>query len=100
MFERERQLKVSDSFQLHALHSSSADGTDATQINKVITHPALPLLITAHEDKFIRMFDLNTGEYHESNSVLRCLCTISHLSSLPLHRSEFPFYQVHAPYQC
>ncbi|KAH8928180.1 WD40 repeat-like protein [Atractiella rhizophila] len=39
----------------------TSDGTPATQINKVITHPTLPLLITAHEDKYIRFFDINTG---------------------------------------
>ncbi|PWN47145.1 WD40 repeat-like protein [Violaceomyces palustris] len=37
------------------------DGTPGTQINKVVTHPTLPLLITAHEDRYIRMFDLDTG---------------------------------------
>lgn len=37
------------------------DGTVSTQINKLITHPTLPLLITAHEDHHIRMFDLDTG---------------------------------------
>jgi striatin 1/3/4 len=37
------------------------DGTPATQINQVVTHPTLPLLITAHEDNYIRIFDLNTG---------------------------------------
>ena len=37
------------------------DGTTATQINKVVCHPTLPLIITAHEDRFIRLFDVNTG---------------------------------------
>ncbi|KAJ3178235.1 hypothetical protein HDU85_005232 [Gaertneriomyces sp. JEL0708] len=38
------------------------DGTTATQINKVVAHPTLPLIVTAHEDKYVRLFDLNTGK--------------------------------------
>lgn len=38
-----------------------ADGTPAAQINKIISHPTMPILITAHEDKYIKMFDLSTG---------------------------------------
>ncbi|KAJ3154967.1 hypothetical protein HDU86_004486 [Geranomyces michiganensis] len=37
------------------------DGTANTQINKLVAHPLLPLLITAHEDRHIRIFDINTG---------------------------------------
>ena len=39
-----------------------ADGTPAAQINKIISHPTVPILVTAHEDKYIKMFDLSTGE--------------------------------------
>ncbi|EST08016.1 Striatin, N-terminal [Kalmanozyma brasiliensis GHG001] len=46
-----RQLKSDETF----------DGTAETQINKLVTHPTLPMLITAHEDGYIRMFDLDTG---------------------------------------
>ncbi|KAL5463206.1 hypothetical protein EMCRGX_G032085 [Ephydatia muelleri] len=38
------------------------DGTPNTQINKVICHPTLPIVITGHEDKYIRFFDVNTGK--------------------------------------
>ena len=38
-----------------------SDGTPATQINRVVSHPTLPLLVTAHEDKYIRIFDITTG---------------------------------------
>lgn len=38
-----------------------ADGTPATQINHIVSHPTMSLLVTAHEDKFIRIFDLITG---------------------------------------
>ncbi|KAG9018194.1 hypothetical protein FRB90_011892 [Tulasnella sp. 427] len=37
------------------------DGTPATQINKVVSHPTMSILVTAHEDKYIRLFDLVTG---------------------------------------
>lgn len=37
------------------------DGTPATQINCIVSHPTMSLLVTAHEDKFIRIFDVTTG---------------------------------------
>ena len=37
------------------------DGTPATQINCIASHPSMPLLVTAHEDKFIKIFDVLTG---------------------------------------
>jgi striatin 1/3/4 len=40
----------------------SYDGTPATQINRIVSHPTMSLLVTAHEDKFIRIFDLSTGQ--------------------------------------
>ncbi|GAA5873162.1 hypothetical protein JCM1840_005588 [Sporobolomyces johnsonii] len=39
----------------------SSDGTPETQINALAAHPTLPLLATAHEDRFIRIFDLSTN---------------------------------------
>lgn len=50
------------------------DQTVATQINKVLTHPTLPILITGHENNYIKFFDINTG-----------MCTLSmvgHLDSV------------------
>lgn len=32
------------------------------QINRVISHPTLPLTITAHEDRHIRFYDNNSGK--------------------------------------
>ena len=40
---------------------TSYDGTSATQINKIVVHKTMNLLITAHEDKFIRFFDTRDG---------------------------------------
>ena len=37
------------------------DGTPNTQINKVVCHPTLPIVVTGHEDKYIRFYDANTG---------------------------------------
>ena len=39
-----------------------SDGTSKTQINKVVCHPTLPIVVSAHEDKYIRFYDANTGK--------------------------------------
>ncbi|KAG8444228.1 hypothetical protein GDO86_009423 [Hymenochirus boettgeri] len=42
---------------------SCIDTVDSTsQINRVISHPTLPISITAHEDRHIKFFDNNTGK--------------------------------------
>jgi len=38
------------------------DGSDVGLITKVVSHPTLPLTITAHEDRHIRFFDNSTGK--------------------------------------
>ena len=56
----------------HLIYCSSLDGTCNTQINKVVCHPTLPLIVTGHEDKYIRFFDSKSGNvirirrYHNS----------------------------------
>ncbi|EDV29189.1 uncharacterized protein TRIADDRAFT_19874 [Trichoplax adhaerens] len=42
--------------------AQSYDGTLKSQINKITSHPTLPLLITGHEDRFIRFFDTNSSQ--------------------------------------
>ncbi|KAI9630162.1 hypothetical protein KEM48_012192 [Puccinia striiformis f. sp. tritici PST-130] len=59
----------------------SFDGSTATQINKIVTHPTLPLLISAHEDRFIRLYDLNTGGC--THSMLGHLDSVTSLSIDP-----------------
>lgn len=59
----------------------SFDGTTATQINKIVTHPTLPLLISAHEDRYIRLYDLNTGAC--THSMLGHLDSVTSLSIDP-----------------
>ena len=49
-----------------------ADGTPNTQINKVVCHPTLPIIVTGHEDKYIRFYDANTGT--PVHAVLCSLC--------------------------
>lgn len=39
-----------------------AGPSTTTQINALVAHPTLPLIFTGHEDKFIRVCDLNTRE--------------------------------------
>nr|XP_009932689.1 PREDICTED: striatin isoform X2 [Opisthocomus hoazin] len=43
---------------------SSGDTTvsSSCQINRVISHPTLPISITAHEDRHIKFYDNNTGK--------------------------------------
>ena len=38
------------------------DTVFSRQINRIISHPTLPLTITAHEDRHIRFYDNNTGK--------------------------------------
>ncbi|KAK7466860.1 1,2-dihydroxy-3-keto-5-methylthiopentene dioxygenase [Stygiomarasmius scandens] len=40
----------------------SYDGTPGTQINRIASHPTMSLIVTAHEDKFVRIFDIMTGQ--------------------------------------
>ncbi|XP_077096398.1 LOW QUALITY PROTEIN: striatin [Siphateles boraxobius] len=45
------------------LESQTAGKPDAPcQINKVLSHPTLPITVTAQEDRHIRFFDNNTGK--------------------------------------
>lgn len=46
-----------------------ADEASWGQANSIVSHPTMPILITAHEDKHIRMFDIITGTYLLSVSI-------------------------------
>lgn len=35
-------------------------------INKVVSHPTLPVTITAHEDRHIKFFDNKTGKHKDN----------------------------------
>ncbi|KAI8337566.1 WD40-repeat-containing domain protein [Chlamydoabsidia padenii] len=38
------------------------DSTPNTQINKVVSHPTMPIVISGHEDRQVRFFDINSGK--------------------------------------
>ncbi|KAG0373643.1 hypothetical protein BGX24_011424 [Mortierella sp. AD032] len=57
------------------------DGTTGTQINKVICHPTLPVVVSGHEDRYIRFFDFNSGAC--SYSMLTHLDAVSSLDIDP-----------------
>lgn len=44
------------------LESNLDTTTSSCQINRVISHPTLPISITAHEDRHIKFYDNNTGK--------------------------------------
>ncbi|XP_037260971.1 striatin isoform X4 [Falco naumanni] len=48
--------------QILTLESSVDTISSSCQINKVISHPTLPISITAHEDRHIKFYDNNTGK--------------------------------------
>lgn len=56
----------------------SYDGTPSTQINCIVSHPTMTILVTAHEDKFIRIFDIVTGQC--THSMLAHLDGVTSLS--------------------
>ncbi|KAG2220234.1 hypothetical protein INT45_008775 [Circinella minor] len=41
--------------------TESFDGTVGTQINKIVAHPTMPLIVSGHEDRQIKFFDLKSG---------------------------------------
>ncbi|KAF9902511.1 hypothetical protein BX616_001913 [Lobosporangium transversale] len=59
----------------------SYDGTTATQINKLVCHPTMPVVISGHEDRYIRFFDINSGSC--SFSMLSHLDAVSSLDIDP-----------------
>ncbi|KAI0747858.1 WD40 repeat-like protein [Daedaleopsis nitida] len=54
------------------------DDSISAQANSVVSHPTMPLLITGHEDKHIRIFDIVTGQC--THSMLAHLDAVTSLS--------------------
>ncbi|KAI8641506.1 WD40-repeat-containing domain protein [Parasitella parasitica] len=46
----------------------SYDNTFATQINCIVSHPTMPIIVSGHEDRHIRFYDLKSGECIQSVS--------------------------------
>ncbi|KAI7901369.1 WD40-repeat-containing domain protein [Cokeromyces recurvatus] len=44
------------------------DNTVNTQINKIIAYPTMPMIVTGHEDRYIKFFDIRSGECTETVS--------------------------------
>ncbi|KAF8947003.1 hypothetical protein BGZ47_010665 [Haplosporangium gracile] len=57
------------------------DGTAKTQINKIVCHPTMPVVVSGHEDRYIRFFDINSGAC--SFSMLAHLDSVSSLDIDP-----------------
>ena len=55
---------ILDSSSTFGIFNNNLDQTSNTQINKVVYHPAMPLIITAHQDGEIRLLDIYTGTYY------------------------------------
>ncbi|KAI0933823.1 hypothetical protein AcV5_005866 [Taiwanofungus camphoratus] len=58
--------------------SPGEDDVPPSQANSIVSHPTMPLLITAHEDKHIRIFDIVTGQC--THSMLAHLDGVTSLS--------------------
>lgn len=41
-------------------------GEEGSQVNAILSHPTLPLIVTGHEDGHLRFFDSKTGESSQS----------------------------------
>ncbi|KAI0698494.1 WD40-repeat-containing domain protein [Cytidiella melzeri] len=54
------------------------DGLPAGQVNSIVSHPTMPILVTGHEDKYIRMFDITTGQC--THSILAHLDAVTSVS--------------------
>ncbi|KTF91627.1 hypothetical protein cypCar_00046999 [Cyprinus carpio] len=70
------------------LESQAAGEPDAPcQINKVLSHPTLPITITAQEDRHIRFYDNNTG--HDCSVRLWNMESKTCIQEFTAHRKKF-----------
>lgn len=42
------------------------EGTTPGRVNAIAVHPTMPVLVSAHEDRQIKLWDLNTGQFKPS----------------------------------
>ncbi|KAH9829146.1 WD40 repeat-like protein [Rhodofomes roseus] len=64
--------------ELVRLQTEPAEDGISSQANNIVSHPTMPLLITGHEDKHIRIFDILTGQC--THSMLAHLDAVTSLS--------------------
>ncbi|MGH0168435.1 UNVERIFIED_CONTAM: hypothetical protein FKN15_072183 [Acipenser sinensis] len=69
-----------------SLESNTDTGTPC-KINKVLSHPTLPITITAQEDRHIKFFDNNTG--HDCSIRLWNLDSKTCIQEFTAHRKKF-----------
>ncbi|XP_077862092.1 striatin-3-like [Saccoglossus kowalevskii] len=55
----------------------TAENEGSSQINRVVSHPTLPITIAAYEDRHIRFFDNNSGELTQTPLILTMLFPFS-----------------------
>ncbi|KAI0798088.1 WD40-repeat-containing domain protein [Abortiporus biennis] len=55
-------IKIFDIETGKELSRLQGEGTSEAQANSIVSHPTIPLLITGHEDKYIRIYDIVTGQ--------------------------------------
>jgi striatin 1/3/4 len=51
-------------------NDTSSNGDPSYRINRLISHPSQPIIITAHDDRKIRYFDSNSGMTSFSQNLL------------------------------
>lgn len=56
----------------------SFDNGDSCRVNSVVVHPTMPVVVSAHEDRQIKFWDLNSGKFQYQFS-------ISHYNFLRTH---------------
>lgn len=61
--------------------NSTYDQTTSTQINQIVAHKVMPVLVSAHEDRHIRYFDARAGEC--THSMVAHLDSVSCLDISP-----------------
>lgn len=45
-------------------------GEEGSQVNAILSHPTLPLVVTGHEDGHLRFYDSKTGAFHKARRML------------------------------
>lgn len=58
---------------LYSLEDGSAVqtfGEEGSQVNAILSHPTLPLIVTGHEDGYLRFYDSKTGTFASSSGMV------------------------------
>ncbi|KAI0028357.1 WD40-repeat-containing domain protein [Vararia minispora EC-137] len=55
-------FNIENGAELTVIHLPASSDDGPNQVNSLVSHPTMPLLIAGHEDKFISIFDINSGQ--------------------------------------